>query len=132
MFNLDEDICGENKIEKIELNCPWTITVPLEASQDFMITKLEWSFQHPVWLTTNIYPIEKPAHPIILDIKRETFAFAKLFITLTLYKKYPEPHLTRHDIHILRELMDFARFHMGNHTGYYIQEIKKIVESQSK
>ena len=84
MFDLDEDICVENKIEEIELNCPWTITVPSGASHDLMISKLRWSFQHPFWLTASIYPIDRRAEPIILDNKRETLAFAKLFITLTL------------------------------------------------
>ena len=131
MFDLDEDVCDENKIEEIDLNCPWTITVPSGASHDFMITKLRWSFEYPFWLTTSIYPIENHAKPIILDNKRETLAFAKLFITLTLYKKYPEPHLTQHDIHTLRELMDTAEFQMGTHTVYYIEEIKKIIQNQS-
>ena len=88
MFDLDEDIYDENKIEEIELNCPWTITVPSGASQDFMITKLRGSFEYSFWLTASVYPIDNPAKPIILDIKRKTLAFAKLFITLTLYKKY--------------------------------------------
>ena len=130
-FDLDEVFYDENKIEEIELNCPWTITIPPGASHDFMIRKLRWSFEYPFWLTTSIYPIDNPAKPIILDIKRETLAFAKLFITLTLYKKYQEPHLTRHNIHTLRELMDTADFHMGPHTSYYIQEIKKILQNQS-
>ena len=82
MFDLDEDNYDENKVEEIELNCPWTITVPLGASHDFMITKHRWSFEHPFWLTASIYPIENPAKPIIFDIKRETLALAKLFITL--------------------------------------------------
>ena len=60
MFDLDEDIYDENKIEKIELNCPWTITVPSGASHDFMITKLRWSFENPFWLTASIYPIKNP------------------------------------------------------------------------
>ena len=132
MFDLDEDIYDENKNEEIELNCPWTITVPSGASHDFMIPKLRWSFEHPFWLTASNYPIHNPAKPIILDIKRETFAFAKLFITLTIYKKYLEPHLTPHDIHILRELMDTAEFHMGTHASYYIQEMKKIIQNQFK
>ena len=131
MFDLHEDIYDENKIEETELNWPWTITVPSGASHVFMITKLRWSFEYPFWLTASIYPIENPTKPIILDIKRETLAFAKLFITLTLYKRYPEPHLTQHDIHTLRELMDTAEFHMGTHTSYYIQEIKKIIQNQS-
>ena len=96
-----------------------------------MITKLRWSFEYPFWLTVSIYPIENPAKAIMLDKKRETLAFAKLFITLTLYKRYPEPHLTQHDIHTLRELMDTAEFHMGTHTSYYIQEIKKTIQNQS-
>ena len=132
MFELNEDIYDENKIEEIELSCSWTITVPSGPSHDFMITKLRWSFQRPFWLTANIYPIDNPAKPITLDIKRETLAFAKLFITLTLYKKYPEPHLTHHDFHTLRELMDTAEFHMGIYTSYYIHEIKKIIQNQSK
>ena len=102
MFELDEEFHDENKIEEIELNCPWTITLPSGESHDFMITKPRRSFQHPFWLTANIYPIDKPAHPIILDIKRETLAFVKFFIILTIYKKYPLPHLTQHDIRILR------------------------------
>ena len=89
MFDLEDVIYHEIKIEEIELNCPWNITVPSGASHDFMITKLTWSFEYPIWLTTFIYPIENPAKPIILDIKRETLAFAKLFISLTLYKRYP-------------------------------------------
>ena len=125
IFDLDEDIHDENKIEEIELNCPWTITVPSGASHDSMITKLRWSFQHPFWLIAHIYSFDNPAKPIIHDFERETLAFAKLFIILTLYKKYPEPHLTQHDIHTLRELMDTAEFHMGSHTSYYIHEIKK-------
>ena len=72
MFDLDEDIYDENKIEEIELNCPWTITLPSGASHDFMIKKLRWSFEHPFWLTASIYPIENPAKPIILDIKRNS------------------------------------------------------------
>ena len=131
IIDLDEDINDEKKIEEIELNCPWTITVPSGASHDFMITKLRWSFEHPFWPTASIYPIENPAKPIILDIKRETLAFTKLFITVTLYKRYPEPHLTQHDIHTLRELMDTAEFHMGSLTYYYIGEIKKIIQNQS-
>ena len=132
MFGLDENIYDENKIEEIELNCPWTITLPSGASHDFMITQIRWSFEHPFWLTASMYPIENPAKTIILDIKRETLAFAKLFITLTLYKQYLEPHLTQHDIHSLRELMDTAEIHMGSHTNYYIEEIKKIIQNQSK
>ena len=128
-FDLDEDIYDENKIEESELNCPWTITVPSVASHDLMITKLRWSFEHPFSLTATIFPIDNPATPIILNIKRETLAFAKLFITLTLYKKYPEPHLTQHDINTLRELMDTAEFHKGPHTGYYTQERKKIIQN---
>ena len=131
MFDLDEDTYDEKKIEEIELNCPWTITVPPGASHDFMITKLRRSFEYPFWLTASIYPIENPAKPIILDNKRETLAFAKLLITLTLDKRYPEPHLTQHDIHTLRELMDSAEFHMGTYTSYYIEEIKKIIQNQS-
>ena len=131
MFDLDEDIYNENKIEEIELNCPWTLTVPSGASHDFMITKLRWSVEQPFWLTASIYPIDNTAKPIILDIKRKTLAFAKLFITLTLYKRYLEPHLTQHDIHTLRELMDPAEFHMGTYTSYYIEEIKKIIQNQS-
>ena len=127
MLDLDEDIYDENKMEEKELNCPWTITV----GHDFMITKLRLSFEHPFWLTASIYSIDNPAKPILLGIKRETLAFAKLFITLTLYKRYPEPHLTQHDIHVLRELMDTAEFHMGPHTTHYIQEIKKIIQNQS-
>ena len=130
MFELDEDIYGENKNKEMELNCPWTIPVPSGASHDFMITKFRWSFQHQFWLTASIYPIDNQAKPIILDIKREKLAFAKLFITLTLYKRYPEPHLTQHDIHTLRELMDTAEFHTGSHISNYIQEIKKIIQNQ--
>ena len=118
MFDLDEDIYNKNKIDGMEFNCPWTITVPSGASNNFMITKFRWSFRHPFCLPSNIHPVDKPAHPIILDIKRETLALAKLFITLTIYKKHPEPHSTQHDINVLRELMD-ADFYMGTHTGYY-------------
>ena len=129
MFDLD--IYDENKIKEIELNCPWNIIVPSGASYDFMITKLRWSIDHPFWLIARIYPIDNPAKPITLDIKREILAFAKLFVTLTLYKRYLEPHLTQHDIHTLRELMDTAEFHMGPHIYYYIEEIKKILQNQS-
>ena len=94
-----------------------------------MITKLRWSFQYPFWLTASIYPIDNPANPFIPDIKRETLAFAKLFITLALYKKYTETHLIQHDIHTLRELMDTAEFHMGPRASYYLQEIKKIINN---
>ena len=132
MIDLDEDIYDENKIEEIELNCPWTITVPSGASDEFMIAKLRWSFDYPFWLIASIYPTDNPAKSIILDFKRETLAFAKLFITLTLYKEYPEPHLTQQVFHTLREIMDTAEFHMGPHTTYYIQEIKKIIQNQSK
>ena len=118
-FDLDGDICDENKIEEIQLNCPWTIIVPLGASHNFMITQPRWSFQQSFWLTANFYTFDKPAHPITLDIKRKTLGSAKLFITLTVYKEYPEPHHTQHDINNLRD------------TGYYIQEIKKIVQNHS-
>ena len=131
MFNLDEDIYDENKIGEIELNCPWTLTVPSGASHDFMITKLRWSFEYPFWLTASIYPIDNHAKPIILDIRRKILGFAQLFITLTVYKKYPEPHLTQHDIHTLRELMESAEFHMGTHTSYYIQKRKEIIQNRS-
>ena len=80
MFDLDEDIYDGNKIEEMQLNCPWTITAPSGASHDFMIKKLRRSFQHPFWLTSIL--LKKPAHPIILDIKRETLGFAKLIITV--------------------------------------------------
>ena len=131
MFELDEDLYDKSKIEELGRNCPWTITLPSGASPHFMRTKLKWPFQHPFWLTAKIYPFDKPAHPIIFDVKRETVAFAKLFITLTLYKKYPEPHFTEHDVHILREVMDTAEFPMGIYTGYYIQERKKILQKES-
>ena len=88
IIDLDEDIYDGNKIEEIELNCLWAITVHSAANHDFMLTKLRLSFQHPLWLTANIYPIDKPAHAIKFDIEWETFAFAKLFITLAVYKKY--------------------------------------------
>ena len=131
MFDLDEDIYDKNKIEEIELNCPWTLTVPSGASHDFRITKLRWSFEHTFWLTASTYPIDNPAKPIIPDNKRETLAFAIIFITLTLYKKYSEPHFTQHDIHTLRELMDTAELHMGPHTSFYIEDIKKIIQNLS-
>ena len=131
MFDLDDDIYDEKKIEETELICPWTTTVPSGASHDFMITKLRWSLEYPFWLIASIYPIENPAKPIILDIKSQTLAFAKLFITLTVYQKYREPHLTQHDIQTLRELMDTAEFHMGTYTSYYIEEIKKTIQNQS-
>ena len=131
MFDLDEDILKENKNEEIELNCPWTLTVPSGASHDFMLKKHRWSFQHLFCLTVSICPIDKPAHPITLDIKRETLSFVKLFITLTIYKKYPEPHLTQHNLHSLRERMGSAEFHMGTRTVYYMKEMKKIVQNQS-
>ena len=44
-LELDEDIYDENKVEEKELNCSWTKSVPSGASNDFMITKLRWSFQ---------------------------------------------------------------------------------------
>ena len=50
---------------------------------------------------------------------------------MTIYKKPPEPHLTQHEIHIQQELMDTAEFHVGTHTGFYVQEIKKKVHNQS-
>ena len=117
MFELDEDIYDENKIEEIELNCPWTITILSSASHDFLITKPRWSFQHPFWLTADKYRIDKPAHPTKFNIKMETLASAKLFISLTIYRRYPESHLTQYDIHILRELMYTADFHKKTHTG---------------
>ena len=117
MFDVDEDLYDENKVEEIEINCPWTISVPSGASHDFMITKLEWSFEHTFWLRANNYPIDNPAKPIILDIKRRTLAFAKFFITLTIFKKYAEPHLTEQVIYVLRQLMDTAEVLMGNRTG---------------
>ena len=131
MFTPDDSIYDENKIEEIELNCPYIITVPSGASQDFMITKLKLSFEHPFWLTASLYPIDNPAKPITFDIQKETFVFAKLFITLTVYKKYPEPHLSQHDIRTIRELVDTAEFHMGTHSSYYIQEVKRIMQNQS-
>ena len=82
-----------------------------------MITNFRWSCQHPIWLTANIYVFDKTAHPFNLGIERDTLAFAKRFITLTVYKNYPEPHLTQYDIHLLRELMDTTAFHKGTHTG---------------
>ena len=97
MFDLNEDIYHESKIEEIELNCPWTISVPSRACHDFLITKNEWSFQHTFRLTASIYPFDSPAHPIILPIKRKTLAFAKLCITWTVYKTFSEPHLAQHD-----------------------------------
>ena len=130
MSDLDEEIYDENKTQELKLNCPWTISVPSGASHEFKITNFRWSFQRLFWLTANVYAIDKPAHPFIHDIKRETLAFATLFITLTIYESYPEPHLTQHDIHIQRELMDTTEFHMGTHTGFFVQEIKKIVHRQ--
>ena len=103
MFDLDEEIYDEKKIEEIELNCPWTITVPSGASHDFLITKLRWSFEHPFWLTASIFPIDNPANPIILDIKRETLAFAKLFITLTLSARRILNRISLNTIFILYE-----------------------------
>ena len=35
MFDLDEDVYDEKNIEELELNCPWTITVPLEQVMTF-------------------------------------------------------------------------------------------------
>ena len=118
------------KLKNLNSTAHGPVTVPSGASHDFMITKLRWSIEYPFWLTASIYPIENPAKPTILGIKRETLAFAKLSITLTLYKRCPEPHLTQHDIHTLRELMDSAEFHMGTYTSYYIQEIKKIIQKK--
>ena len=89
IIDLDENIYEEYKIEQTELNCPLTLTVPSGASLDLMMTQNRRSFQHQFRLTANIYPIDYPAHPIILNIKKETLAFAKFFITLTFYKKDP-------------------------------------------
>ena len=83
MFDLDEVTYDENKIDEIELNCTWTITVPSGASHDSLITRLRWLFQHPFWLTANICHTDNPAKPINLNIKRKTPAFAKIFIILT-------------------------------------------------
>ena len=92
------------------------ITVPTRASHDFMMTKIGWSSQHPFRLTASVYPIDNPAHPIILDIKREMLDFSQLFVTLVVYEKYPEPHLTHKDINVLRESIEAAEFQMGTHT----------------
>ena len=96
-----------------------------------MITKIKCAFHQPFWLTTSIYPIYNPAHPNILDTKKETITFAQFFITLTVYENYPEPHLTQYNINILGELMDTAEIHICTHTCYYIKEIKKVVKNQS-
>ena len=71
MFGLDEDIYNENKIEKIELNCPLIITVPSGASHDLMLTKLIWSFEYSFWLTASFYPIDNPVKQIILENKKK-------------------------------------------------------------
>ena len=39
MFGRGEDIYDGNKIEEIQLNCPWTITVPSGTNHDYKITK---------------------------------------------------------------------------------------------
>ena len=127
VFELDEDVYDGGKSEEIELNCPWTITVPSGASHDFMITKLRWSFEHSFWLTAKIYPFDNSAQSITLDIKREKPAFAKLFITLSIYKKYPEPHLTQHDIQVPRELMALQTFKWESIQAF-INKKKKIVQ----
>ena len=131
MFNPDENFSDEKKKEETELNFPSTITVPSGASHDFMKTKSRWSFQHIFWLTAKIYPIHDPTHPNTLEIKRETHAFAKHFVTLTVYKKYPELHLTQHIFQVFRELKDTADFHLATRTGCYIEEIKEKVPNQS-
>ena len=71
MFDLDKDIDDENKIEEIELNCPWTITVPSGASHDFMITKLRWSFEHPFGLQLVFILLTTPLNQSSLILKEK-------------------------------------------------------------
>ena len=71
MLKLDEELYDENKIEAIEFNCPWTITVPSGASHDFMTTKLKWSFEQPFWFTANINPTDNPPNRSSLILKEK-------------------------------------------------------------
>ena len=96
MFDLDEDIYDQNKMEEKKLNCPRTKNTPPGASRDHKITKSRWSFQHPLSLTASIYPIDNPVYLITLSSRRETLAFAQPSITLNIYKKYPEPLHSQH------------------------------------
>ena len=122
----------ENQIEKINFNCPWTITTPSGATEDFIITQLRWCFNAPFWLEATIHPKADPNKIHILNIKRKTFIFAQLAIALAIYEKNPEAHLSYIKLHELGELTDTFEFMMGPYEEYFLQQIQeKVLNNQN-
>ena len=99
-----EDI--KEDCEHISLACPWTISCK-DGTLEFIITSLEWTFNHDFWITVTFHSEGSPNTPKQISIDKHHFLLESLSEALIDYVKLPEPHLNFLQLHILGELLDF-------------------------
>ena len=99
-----EDI--KKDCEHISLACPWTISCK-DGTLEFIITSLEWTFNHDFWIRVTVHSEGSPNTPKQFSIDKYHFLLESLSEALIDYVKLPEPHLNFLQLHILGELLDF-------------------------
>ena len=93
-------------IEEVNFNCPWKITTPSGNSEDFIITKLRWSFTKPSFILITLHPVNCKSKTSTLEIAKNRFLREQLSEALDNYAEEPESHITQFQLHILGELAD--------------------------
>ena len=92
--------------EHISLACPWIIFCK-EGNLDFIITSLEWTFNHDFWIRMTA---RSEGNPYVLkqtNIDKHHPLLESLSEALNDYVELPEPHLNSLQLHTLGELLDF-------------------------
>ena len=96
----------EEDCEHISLACPWTISCK-DGTLEFIITSLEWTFNHDFWLRVTAHSEGNPNILKQINIDKHHFLLESLSEALNNYMELPEPHLNSLQLHILGELLDF-------------------------
>ena len=92
--------------EHVSLACPWTISCK-DGTLEFIITNLEWTFNHDFWIRVTVHSEGSPKIPKQISIGKHHFFLESLSEALIDYVELPEPHLDFLQLHILGELLDF-------------------------
>ena len=92
--------------EHISLACPWTISCK-DGTLEFIITSLEWTFNHDFWIGVTVHSEENPNISKQINIDNHHPLLESLSEALNDYVKLPELHLDFLQLHIIGELLDF-------------------------
>ena len=92
--------------EHISLACPWTISCK-DGSLEFIITSLEWTFNHDFWIRVTAHSEGNPNILKQINIDKHHLLLESLSEALNNYVELPEPHLNSLQLQIPGELLDF-------------------------